>query len=175
MGPSWSRAGDQDDMHASFVVANTGIWHFYAGTYDSILGTRCWYVDGALSGKDTGLGAYNMSTNTHLAIGGKDQPLGNNFTGYITGEIYGVLFYNTALSAGQVNYFITPPPIPAPSFSVKPAVTTGPNGKQFVMTWTYGTLLQATNVLGPWTTNPATSPYTVIVSNAPQKFFKLQQ
>ena len=81
--------------------------------------------------------------------------------------------YNTALSADQINSFVTPPAIPAPAFSAKPAVTTGPNGKQFVLTWTYGTLLQATNVAGPWTTNTATQPYTVIISNAPDMFFKL--
>jgi hypothetical protein len=84
-----------------------------------------------------------------------------------------VRIYNVALSGPQQASLFTPPPPPVPAFSVKPAVTTGPNGKQFVLTWSYGTLLQATNIAGPWTTNAATQPYTVIISNAPVMFFKL--
>jgi hypothetical protein len=89
----------------------------------------------------------------------------------------GVALYNTALSESQLQAMFGAavgmtgsfPPV----FIGNPVITTGPNGSQFVLTWSFGTLLQATNVLGPWTTNPATSPYTVIVSNAPQQFYKL--
>ena len=41
-----------------------------------------------------------------------------------------------------------------------------------VLNWTAGTLLQATNLSGPWVTNPATSPYTVVPTNA-QMFYRL--
>ncbi|MGA9779766.1 MAG: hypothetical protein WBS33_16005 [Verrucomicrobiia bacterium] len=41
-----------------------------------------------------------------------------------------------------------------------------------VLNWTAGTLLQATNVLGPWVTNPAASPYTVVPTNA-EMFYRL--
>jgi hypothetical protein len=136
-------------------------------------GTRNWYVDGVLSGQDTGLGAYNLSTNTHLAIGGKDQPAGNNFTGFFTGEIYGVRFYNTAISAAQVNSFITPVPVtpPTPAFNGKPVLT----GNQLVLTWSNGTLLSSTNVAGPYLpVAGATSPYTNLINlTTPDMFFKL--
>ena len=41
-----------------------------------------------------------------------------------------------------------------------------------VLSWAAGTLLEATNLSGPWATNPAVSPYTVQPSNT-QKFYKL--
>ncbi len=41
-----------------------------------------------------------------------------------------------------------------------------------VLNWANGTLLEATNLLGPWVTNSAASPYTVVPTNA-QQFFRL--
>lgn len=41
-----------------------------------------------------------------------------------------------------------------------------------VLNWAGGSLLEATNVLGPWATNPAVSPYTVVPTNA-QMFYRL--
>ncbi|HWD94342.1 MAG TPA: DUF5005 domain-containing protein [Verrucomicrobiae bacterium] len=41
-----------------------------------------------------------------------------------------------------------------------------------VFTWPQGILLQATNVLGPWTTNGASSPYTNQPNN-PQMFYRV--
>jgi len=41
-----------------------------------------------------------------------------------------------------------------------------------VLTWTAGALLEATNLSGPWKTNPAVSPYVVPLTNA-EMFFRL--
>ena len=41
-----------------------------------------------------------------------------------------------------------------------------------MLNWTSGTLLEATNLSGPWVTNPAVSPYTVVPTNA-QMFYRL--
>jgi hypothetical protein len=173
--PCWTirGTGGSEDMATSANTPTDGKWHFYCGTYDVATGIRNLYVDGNLAATQTGQGAYNMAPAEHLTIGGRDQPPSNNYTAYFTGKIYGVRIYNIALSGAQQVSFVPKPTPPAPAFSVKPAVTTGPNGKQFVLTWSYGTLLQATNVAGPWTTNTATQPYTVIISNAPAMFFKL--
>ncbi len=43
-------------------------------------------------------------------------------------------------------------------------------GSDVILSWTRGTLLQATNLTGPWKTNNATSPYWVSPT-APQQFF----
>jgi len=45
---------------------------------------------------------------------------------------------------------------------------------QIVLTWTTGTLLQATNLLGPWVpVANATSPHTNSVTATGQMFFRL--
>jgi Concanavalin A-like lectin/glucanases superfamily len=49
----------------------------------------------------------------------------------------------------------------------------GFSGSSLQLTWSPGILLEATNVNGPWTTNAATSPYTVPLTE-PQKFFRVQ-
>jgi hypothetical protein len=49
------------------------------------------------------------------------------------------------------------------------------NGSQLTLTWPNGTLLETTNLLGPWTTNGAASPYMFTPSPAtPQKFYRVQ-
>jgi hypothetical protein len=148
-------------------------WHFYAGTYSPATGIRDLYVDGVLAATQTGQGPLNPSPDSHLVIGGQDAG-GDNFLACFTGEIYGVRIYNTALSAGQLYYLLQTPGLSsAPSFSGNPVVTTGPNGRQLVLTWSGGTLLQATNVAGPWTTNTGiASPYTNFITG-PQMFFRL--
>ena len=47
------------------------------------------------------------------------------------------------------------------------------SGSQLRIDWSAGTLLQATNLAGPWTTNSAASPLLVTPSEA-QMFFKVQ-
>jgi len=48
-------------------------------------------------------------------------------------------------------------------------------GGNLVLSWPSGILLQATNIVGPWTTNSgAASPYTVVPA-APQMFYRIQQ
>jgi hypothetical protein len=55
-----------------------------------------------------------------------------------------------------------------------PTLSLARSGGSLTLTWSAGsTLLQATNVLGPWTTNTATSPYTVPTTNA-QSFFRVR-
>lgn len=48
-----------------------------------------------------------------------------------------------------------------------------PSGSNLQLNWSYGTLLEATNVAGPWIINNATSPYTVTPTE-PQKFYRVQ-
>jgi hypothetical protein len=41
------------------------------------------------------------------------------------------------------------------------------------LSWSQGTLLQATNLTGPWGTNLSPSPFTIKPSGGPQMFYKL--
>jgi hypothetical protein len=45
-------------------------------------------------------------------------------------------------------------------------------GPNLVLNWATGTLLESTNLFGPWTTNTAVSPYTVAPTNT-QTFYRL--
>ncbi len=45
-------------------------------------------------------------------------------------------------------------------------------GSNIVLGWPQGTLLEATNITGPWTTNNATSPYTNVPTGA-KRFFRV--
>jgi hypothetical protein len=58
-----------------------------------------------------------------------------------------------------------------------PEIGLQPNGQDgFVLNWSGGYLLQATNLLGPWTTNTtATSPFTVAPApNVQQQYYRVQ-
>jgi hypothetical protein len=46
-------------------------------------------------------------------------------------------------------------------------------GGNLILNWPLGNLLQATNLLGPWTTNSGTSPYTNLPV-APQMYYRVQ-
>ena len=57
-----------------------------------------------------------------------------------------------------------------------PSVTMGLTsvaGGKLQLQWSQGTLLEATNLMGPWTTNTAASPYT-ITPDGPQKFYRIR-
>ena len=169
--PCWTirGTGGSEDLLSTIGPVDTN-WHFYAGTYNPVTGNRTLYVDGELAAAETGQGPLTPSTLSHLTIGGRDQG-GNAFGNYFAGEIYGVRIYNTELSPAQIN-----PPWPGPI----PVPTPGPlplpirNGNQLLLTWSVGTLLQATNLTGPWTPTGATSPYTNdMTTNGPRMFYRL--
>ena len=135
-------------------------WHYYAGTFDTATGTRNLYVDGKLENQQTGQGPYTLASNSRLMIGARDTgSIGN----YYTGNLYDVRIYNYALTQGQI---VTIGGVPPP-------FTSQVVGGQLVLTWPAGTLLQATNVLGPWTTNSSVSPATIDMT-LPQQFFRVK-
>ena len=67
---------------------------------------------------------------------------------------------NTTLDAATLNYGTI-------KLQAQPA-----SGGQMQISWPVGTLMEATYVTGPWTTNAATSPYTFMPASA-QKFFRV--
>jgi hypothetical protein len=168
--PCWSMrgAGGTDDMASGTATEGTR-WHHYAGTYDSVAGIRSLYVDGQLAVQQTGQALYTLAPAAHLAIGAKDAAAGNSFGNFFSGRIYDVRIFNTALSQAQVNAALLPAQSSAPVFGGPPVLM----GNNFVLTWSSGYLLSATNVAGPWTHTGASSPYTNNVTTAPMMFYKL--
>jgi hypothetical protein len=152
--------GGNDDMTSS-VGSNDGKWHHYAGTWDGTNLIRNLYVDGVQTATTTGTSSYISPVNEHLMIGARDAG-GNAFGNYFTGTIYDVRIYN---------YPLTQPEVVIIS-GVPPPFTSQVVGGQLVITWPVGTLLQATNVLGPWTTYSTVSPVTINTTE-PQQFFRV--
>jgi hypothetical protein len=152
------------DDQSSSISSNDGQWHHYAATFDTASGLRQLYTDGQLGLQTFGNGPYAQATAQHLVLGGRDNAGGNNFGQYFTGLLYDVRVYNYALSQTQVRNVarLTPP---SPTRQVV-------NGNQLELTWPWGTLLGATNILGPWNTNAVTSPYTNNMTD-PQHFFRV--
>ena len=89
----------------------------------------------------------------------------NMFSG--TNYSYVVFASNSCAQSGQSAYANATPILSVGFIAMQPA------GTNLLLTWPQGTLLQATNVTGPWVTNPAASPDTVFTTNA-QMFFRLQ-
>ena len=54
-----------------------------------------------------------------------------------------------------------------------PQILWSRSGDSMILNWSSGVLLEATNLLGPWTPNSAVPPYTVTPTE-PQKFYRLQ-
>jgi hypothetical protein len=162
-------SGNPEDLASrSFAIGNDGKWHHYAGTFDAKLGTRCLYVDGELAAAETGNVPCNLAATNRLMLGARDGGSGSSSSGgygsYFTGNLYDVRIYNNAASQSQVRSLaaLTPPPVASRVVS----------GNQLVLTWSWGTLLQASNLLGPWTPVQAASPYTNS-QPAAQQYFRI--
>jgi len=86
----------------------------------------------------------------------------------LPGSIAHAAIFNEALSASQVSALYH-------AASIAPIVTVGiapASAGSLNLTWSQGTLLQSTNLAGPWTTNTAPSPVTIAPTNS-QMFFKV--
>ena len=96
---------------------------------------------------------------------------GTNYTdrNVIVGTNYSYVVFasNSCTQSSQSAYANATPVYSINFIAIQPA------GSNVVLTWPQGTLLQATNLIGPWVTNPAASPNTVPTTNA-QMFFRLQ-
>jgi hypothetical protein len=102
---------------------------------------------------------------------GDDAQDGGNGGRTFPGIISSVSVYLSALSSSQVTALYDA------GLQLAPPVTlnvTRSGAGSLTLTWPQGTLLQSTNVAGPWSTNAAaSSPYTVAPTNS-QTFFKVR-
>jgi hypothetical protein len=85
------------------------------------------------------------------------------------GSIDEVAVFNYALSPTQLGNLYS---LVGPAAVTLSIANTGPN---LVVSWNpaQGTLLEATNLAGPWNTNLSTSPYTVPATN-PATFYRVR-
>jgi len=90
---------------------------------------------------------------------------GTDGTRVFNGVIDEVAVYASALTPAQIGqlYLTAAPPM---KLSIQQI------GVNVKLTWPQGTLLQADALTGPWTTNTAASPYTLLPSAA-KKFYRV--
>ena len=133
------------------------------------------------------------STNASLVLGATGQLLLHQTDTFASVTVNGVPLANGVYTFAQLNSTY-PANFPATwtmqtgssintgSGTLKVGVTTPPpvfiqpqfSAGNLTLNWSQGTLLQATNLNGPWVTNGSQSPYTVMPStNGPQMFYRI--
>lgn len=156
--------GNPDTTLTSVKSINDNVWHQVAVTRDAGNGAMRIYIDGALDNSGTGpTGA--RTTPSNLRIGSLQTGIN-----YLSGSISDVAMYNQVLTPSQVTTLYSA----ATGLFYDVTLTNQWNGGSLVLSWPgNGKLLEATNLVGPWTTNVLQSPVT-ITPNQPQKFYKVQ-
>lgn len=152
------------NFHANqFATTNTvndDQWHHVAYVYDQgVNGFIRIYVDGQLAASNPNSGSWSWDPAQELELGKSYDNFWRRFNGYLDD----VQFYGRILSAAEV----------AQSMTLGPSISIQKIGANVQLTWPRGTLLEAADVTGPWTTNNATSPYTVGPAGA-KKFFRVR-
>jgi predicted alpha-1,2-mannosidase len=158
--------GANADATSPSSVTGTN-WHMVVYTYTGVFnvtGNGLLYVDGVLKATNT----VGMPTTNGLDvwIGGSPD---YGTTRLLTGGIAQLAVFTNAFSAAQVQalYGAGMNPLPVTLDFVPTSV-----GNSMNIVWSQGTLLQSTNIIGPWSTNTASSPYTVVPTNA-QMYFRV--
>jgi hypothetical protein len=151
------------------VLTPTQLYHVVAA-YDSVANIMNLYLDGVLV-------ATNNMAGTDLTLIQADQ-------GYIgaslfadpdlAGSIDELRVWRGALSPAQVAATHFAGPSSVPNFNL--TLSAQLSGGNLIVTWPSGTLLQAPSVTGPWTPVSGAAPpsYSVPVSGAPMKFYRVQ-
>jgi len=159
--------------HSSSTVANDGLantahggvpsttsWTHLVGVYD---GTNTYlYVNGAaFSASSSGYVAnYNDGVNAAgpLTIGAR-----SSLDNYFSGRVDEAVVYNRALSAAEVQSHLAD----------RPRLNFSSSGSNLLLTWPVGTLLQSTNIFGPYTPVPSATSPAVLPVGGQQQFFRV--
>ena len=147
---------------------NDGNWHMVAYSYTgntNQANNGALYVDGVLVAQNT-VPATPPGDNLDVWIGGSpDYGTARLLPGAYIAD---AAVFKQSLTAAQVQGLYNGVAVLGPQY-----ITITRSGANAVLNWQHGTLLQASSLHGPWTTNnAATSPYTVSAASGSQ-FFKL--
>ena len=166
-GDPGSADGSAPDATSPTSIVGTG-WHMLAYSYTGVptaTNNGSLYVDGVLKAHNTA-GTLAQSGYDVWIGGSPDYGTGR----LLPGRIAHAAIFTNALSTGQLlalfNASTNLLPVP---LTIAPASA----GKNLILTWPKGSLLQSTNLAGPWTTNTAASPCTVVPANS-EMFFRVR-
>jgi hypothetical protein len=155
--------GTAGDATSPTSIAD-GNWHMVAYTYTGIPGSSNGqlYVDGVPMAVDSVTTA-PAGDSLDVWIGGSPD---YGTSRLINAKIANAAIYPQALTGTQIQDLYTG------VYAGTVHLGASRSGSNITLTWPAGTLLQSTNVLGPWTTNTAAvSPYVVPATNK-QQFFR---
>jgi hypothetical protein len=161
LGYKWNNDAQPTWSFNSGLLIPTNVWSYVAVAVAPTNAILYLYNTNGL------LSATNFVTHTNMTWGGSqsnirigsDNSVGTTFNG----RIDEVAVFNRALTAAEILQ------LAGQSVTLKIA----PSGASLQLTRPYGTLLEATNVAGPWTTNPAASPY-VVVPSGDRRFYRVR-
>ena len=161
--PGAANGGSGDATSPTSIVGNS--WHMVAYTYTgvpNVANNGALYVDGVLKANNTV--PVNTGNLLDVYIGGApDYGTGR----LLPGSIAHAAIFTNALSAAQITALYNSSLVaPIPMLTITPS-----GSENLTVIWWQGILQQATNVSGPWITNMAASPYTVVPTNS-QTYFR---
>lgn len=163
--PGGNVANAQPDATSSVAILDNN-WHMVAYSYSGVPGQNnngSLYLDGALIANNTVVTNPAMN-NLDVWIGGAPD-YSNRF---LPADIANVAVFGQALTAAQVQGIYKGAAVLGPQ-----NISIARSGPNLILNWQSGTLLQASSLLGPWTTNGAAQPgYTVPITSSNQ-FFRL--
>jgi hypothetical protein len=135
-----------------------------AVTRDAGSGAMVLCIDGQLDSSLIGpTGVRTNSPSLHIASL-------QSGSGFFNGSISDVTMYQQVLTTNQIATLYSA----ATGLFYNVTLTDNFIGTSLILSWPgNGELLEATNLSGPWTTNTAASPVTVM-PNLPQQFFRIQ-
>jgi hypothetical protein len=157
--------GSNPDATGSNSIAGTG-WHMVAYTctgVPNVSDNGSLYVDGLLQANNS-VGVPSGDS-LDVWIGGSPD---YGTQRLLSGSVAHAAIFTNALSPSQVLALYHAGSI-APTVKLNLAAS---GAGSLILTWSQGTLLQSASLDGPWTTNTASSPYTVMPTNS-QMYFKV--
>jgi hypothetical protein len=151
-------------------ILTVGAVYHVVAAYDSVGNQMSLYLNGVLVATNNMLG--NDLTKVQATFGNVGASLFNDPD--ITGSIDEIRVWRGVLSAGQVTATDVAGPTAVPDFNV--TLTASRSGGNLIVTWSSGTLEEATSLAGPWTPVVGASPpsFSVPTSGAPVKFYRVQ-
>jgi hypothetical protein len=151
-------------------VLTPGATYHVVAAYDSVANKMSLYLNGVLAATN------NMAGMDLTLIQATTGLFGASLFGDpdVAGSIDEIRVWKGVLSAAQVAATDSAGPSAVPAFDV--ALSAHLSGNNLIVNWSSGTLLEATNVTGPWTPTLGAAPpsYSTPVSNAPRKFYRVQ-
>jgi len=174
LGYTWNGNSSLTWNWDSLLFPPVGQWSFAALTITPTDATIYLYYVDAVTGATNLLKAVNTLANTPEAFSGGIIRIGDDtFDDYrvFPGTIDEVAVFAHALTESQIQnlFFVALGAPPTPNVTLSCSWI----GRQLNLSWPQGTLLEATSLHGPWTTNSAPSPY-LVTPTGPQKFYRVR-